>query len=374
MATKKKLPPRTGLQNRKLQLFGVLLLAAAVASGAVAWSLSGGDGKPTATPTTTPAPKTPADVYGDDILKDFGGMTSSLVSYLQTVQNWRQGKVDDTAMAFQATSMLTNIADSQQALAARSPFDQAPRAVLDYRLAADGYAQAAALAKATTAMPKGALRTQLQLAVMRVQTLADRVFDQGKAELKPYATQEQDIPGVTIRKAPEVPNWGASTYKPGAPLTDVGGDKSVREYQDTRPEQSFAAWKKLVKGADLSTGTQEANAISNGALPALRSQAVDYTKTSDLLYSKPDPKGDRLVNTRLQLALLIDAEATQLGQAAALAPAAEKAALLTVAKSLAVMGDKLWDPRLGERTSGFPESLLTDLPTAEPSPNPTRTP
>jgi hypothetical protein len=372
MATTKKQPPKTGLRNRKVQGFAALVVVAAVASGAVAWSLSGGDDKKTsATPDTTPAPKTPADRYTDDVLKDFGGMTTSLVSYLQTVQNWRQNKVEDAAMASQATSMLANIADTQHALATRAPFDQAPRAVLDYRLAADGYAQAAALAKATTAVPKGALRTQLQLAVMRVQTLADRVFDQGKAELKPYLTQEQDIPGVTIRKAPEVPNWAASTYKPGAPLADVGGDSSVREYQDTRPEQSFAAWKKLVKGADLPTGTQEANAISNGTRSALRTQAVDFNKTSDLLYGKPDPKGDRLINTRLQLAFLLDAEATQLGQAAALAPAANKDSLLTAAKALAVMGDKLWDSRLGERTTGFPESLLTDLPTAAPSPTAT---
>jgi hypothetical protein len=372
MATKKKQPPRTGLRNRKVQGFAALLVAAAVASGAVAWSLSGGDDKDSsATPHSTPVPKTAGDKYSEDILTDFAGMTTSLVSYLKSVQDWRQGKVEDPVVAAQATAMLADIAGSQQALAGRAPFDQAPRALLDYRLAADGYGQAAALIKATVAVPKGPLRTQLQLAVMRVQTLADRVFDQGKAELKPYLTPEQDIPGVTIRKAPEVPNFSAGSYAPAAPLTDVHSDKSTREYQDSRPEQSFAAWSKLVRGAGLPTGKQEASAIQDGALPALRSQAVTFTKAADLLYRKPDPKGERVVNIRLQLGLLLDAEATQLGQAAALAPAANRPALLQIAKSLAVMGDKLWDSRLGERTTGFPESLLTDLPTAAPSARPT---
>jgi hypothetical protein len=368
MASQKKQPPKSGLRNRKVQGFAALLIAAAVASGAVAWSLSGGDDKKSsATPDSTPVPQTEGDKYADAILKDFAGMTTSLVSYLQSVQSWRQGKVEDSQMVAQASNLLADSADRQKALAARAPFDQAPRAVLDSRLAADGYAQAAALAKATAAVPHGALRTQLQLAVMRVQTLSDRVFDQGKAELKPYLTPEKDIPGVTVRKAPEVPNWSVGSYAPGAPLTDVKSDKSTREYQDTRPEQSLSAWTKLVKNAGLPTATREANAITAGTLSALRTQAVDFTHTSDLLYAKPDPKGERVVNTRLQLGLLFDAEATQLGQAAALAPAASKDALLKAAKALAVMGDKLWDDRLGERSTGFPDSLLTDLPTAPPT-------
>jgi hypothetical protein len=328
----------------------------------------GDDMKTSATPNTTPVPKTEGDKYADAILTDYTSMTGSLVAYLQAVQNWRKGTVPDAQMSAQAQSMLLNIADAQHALAAHAPFDQAPRSVLDYRLAADAYGQAAALTKVTTTVPKGGLRTQLELAVMRVQTLGDRIFDQGKAELHPYLTVDKDIPGVEVRKAPEVPNWGASSYKPGAPLTDVGGDTSVRQYQDTRPEQSFSAWSKLVKNANLPTAPEEAKAITGGVKNALRAQAITFTKTTDLLYSKADPKGDRLINTRLQLGLLLDAEATQLGQAAALAPAASKDALLAVAKSLAVMGDKLWDPRLGERTTGFPESLLTELPTTAPSP------
>jgi hypothetical protein len=79
-----------------------------------------------------------------------------------------------------------------------------------------------------------------------------------------------------------------------------------------------------------------------------------------------------VVSTRLQLGLLFDAEAAQVGQAAALAPAANHEALLGAAKTLAVLGDKLWDARLGERTTGFPDSLLTTLPSPTPtSPTPT---
>ncbi|HEY2832338.1 MAG TPA: hypothetical protein VGJ14_07945 [Sporichthyaceae bacterium] len=366
-SSKKKQPARTGLRNRKVQGFAALLVVAAVASGVAAWSLSGSDSADSPAPTPTPT-GTPGDQYQGDVLKDFANMSTTLVSYLQTLQNWRKDTVDDQQVAAAAQNMLGDIAATQQALAARAAFEQAPRAVVDYRLAADGYAQSAALTKVTAAVPRGALRTQLQLAISRVQTLSDRVFDQAQAELKPYMTPDRDIPGVVIRKAPEVPNWAAGDYAPKAPLTDVGGDKTQREYQDTRPEQSVAAWSKLVRGADLPSAKDEATAISDGKLPALRTQAVDFTKVSDLLYGKPDPKAGRPSNTRLQLALLIDAEATQLGQAAALAPQADHDALLTVAKSLAVIGDKLWDPQLGERSTGFPDSLLTTLPTATPAP------
>ncbi|HZE66664.1 MAG TPA: hypothetical protein VE081_08555 [Sporichthyaceae bacterium] len=357
-STKKKQPQATGLRSRKVQGFAALLVVAAVASGAVAWSLSGSDSKSSA-PDPQPTPTlTAGDKYQAEVIKDFAGMSSTLVSYLQTVQNWGKDKVDDQQMAAAAQSMLNAIGDTQQVLSVRTSFDQAPRAVIDYRFAADGYAQAAALAKATTAVPHGALRTQLQLAVNRVQTLSDRVFDQAQAELKPYMTPEQDTPGVVMRRTPEIPNWAAGSYAPATPLTDVKGDKTQREYQDTRPEQSFTAWAKLVHGAGLPSAKEEAGAISDGTLPALRTQAVDFTKVSDLLYAKPDPRGERLINTRLQLALLLDAEATQVGQAAALATSSDRDALLTVAKSLAVLGDRLWDPRLGARDTGFPAALL----------------
>jgi hypothetical protein len=368
-SSKKKQPPRTGLRSRKVQGFGALLVAAAVASGAVAWSLSGSDDKTAAASSNpTPAPKTEGDKYAEAILADFGTMSSSLVSYLQTLQKWRDGKVEDAAMGAQATNMIANIADAQKALEAHLPFDQAPRAVLDYRLAADGYAQSAVLTKVATTMPKGPLRTQVTLAVMRVQTLSDRIFDQGKAELQRYLTPDQNIPGVEVHKAPEVPNWAAGNYAPGPPLAAVGGDKTQRDYQDTRPTQSFAAWKKLVTGAGLPSAQDEATAISNGNKAALRSQAVTFTKAADLLYGKPDPIGERVVSTRLQLGLLFDAEAVQVAQAAALAPAAHHDALLTAAKSLAVIGDKLWDARLGERSTGFPDSLLLTLPSPTPTP------
>jgi hypothetical protein len=372
-SSKKKQPAKTGLRNRKVQGFAALLVVAAVASGAVAWSLSGSDSHAAAKPTAdpTPAPQTAGDKYQSDVLKDFGSMSGSLVAYLQTFQSWRKGTVGDPQMAAEAQNMLGDIALTQQALAARLPFDQAPRALLDYRLSADGYGQAAALAMVTTGVPKGPLRTQLELAVSRVQTLADRIFDQGQAELKPYNTPEQDIPGVITRKAPEIPNWAAGDFAAGPPLTNVGGDKTQREYQDTRPEQSLSAWIKLVHGAGLPGAKEEASAISNGTLSALRTDAVTFTRTADLLYAKPDPRADRLVNARLQLGLLFDTEATQLGQAAALAASGPHDALLDVAKSLAAVGDKLWDPRLGARETGFTIKLPpAQAATSTPAPSP----
>jgi hypothetical protein len=280
-------------------------------------------------------------------------MAPVLVTYLRTLQNWRAHKVADRQVISVAQNAIADIADSRQALARQAPFDLAPRALIDYQLAADTYAQSATLARTTAAVPRGPLRAQLQLTISRVQMLADRVFDQGQAELKPYMTPDRPMPGVVVHKAAEVPSWATGEYAPGAPLAKVEGIAVPREYQETRPEQSFAAWAKIVRGAALPTAAAEAGAIRAGKTAALRAEATDFTKAADLLYAEPDPKGERLINTRLQLALLIDAEATQVAQAAALAPAIHHGEFLNVAKALAVVGDKLWDPRLGSRDTGL---------------------
>jgi hypothetical protein len=299
-------------------------------------------------PQVTPA-ELRADQYQADVLTDFGTMPTALVFYLQTLQKWRSDQADVRQVVSVAQSMLANIVQAQHALAARAQFDPAPRALTDYRLSVDTYAQSATLTTVAAAMPRGPLRSQLQLAASRVQILADRIFDQGHDELKPFLAPEPELPSAHIHKPAEVPNWAAGAYAPGPPLTAVGGVATEREYQETRPEQSFHAWSTLVRESGLPTAEEEATALTSGPLATLRSEAKDFTRTADLLYARPDPVGERLVNTRLQLALLLHAEATQLAQAAALAPHAHHGELLELARALAGIGDRLWDQRLGTR-------------------------
>ena len=80
-----------------------------------------------------------------------------------------------------------------------------------------------------------------------------------------------------------------------------------------------------------------------------------FTAAADQLYTAPDPRDERRVSTRVQLGLLVDAEAARAAQAATLLPqGVQRASLRTSAQRLALLGDRLWDPRLGVRDSGLP--------------------
>jgi len=357
--------PPAGHERRssKLPLLAAAMITAAAVGGALAWSLTGSGNGPhapvaaSATPSPTPT-GTPGDQYAAGILKDFSNMSTVLISYLQTLQNWRTDKVDDTQMGAVAKGVLDDIALTQQALAARQPFPPAPRAIYDYRAAADLYGQGTLLAQAATAVPRGPLRTQLQLAVSRVQTLADRVFDQGSAEMKPFVTPENEFDSVQVMRADEIPSFGASQIAAGPPLTDVGAAPTPHPYQTTRPEESLREWLQVAQGAKIPTAKDTEQAIDSGRVSTLSADSVTFTHASDLLHDTPDPQGERIVSTRIQLALLIEAEAAQMGQAATLVPAAAHETFLHIAQALELIGDKLWDDRLGKRDSAYPDSLL----------------
>ncbi len=367
MSAKKPQPAR-GQRSSKVPLFAAAIVTAAAVGGGVAWSLTGsGKSQPASAPAPTASPAspvptptgTPGDEYAAGVLKDFGNMTTVLSTYLQTLHDWQNDKVDgDAQMATAVKGVLGDIAGTQQSLAARQPFAPAPRALDDYRATANLYGQAAELNLAATAVPRGALRTQLQLAVFRLQSLADRIFDQGAAEMKPYVTPDHDFDSVQIMRADEIPSFGASKIAAGPPLTDVAASPTMQPYQTSRPEQPLNDWVHLVADAKLPAESETERAIDSGKVSALSADSVTFTRTSALLHAAPDPQGERIVSTRVQLALLVDAEATQLGQAATLVPATQHETVLHIAQALSLIGDKLWDERLGKRDSAYPASLL----------------
>jgi hypothetical protein len=363
-------------------LVAAAMLVAAGVSGVLAWSLTS-SGKSHPAPASSPQPTpsgtptgTPGDHYATGVLEDFGNMSGALVSYMQTLQGWRDGKVDDAQMGTVVNGLLGDVSATQQALTARAPFPAAPQALYDYRATADLYGQAALLTQAAIAVPHGELRTQVQLAVLRVQTLADRIFDQGAAEMKPFVTPDHQFDSVQIMRADEIPSFGASKLAAGPPLTDVAAAPTMQPYQTARPQEPLSDWVRLVTDAKIPSESETESAIDSGKASALAADSVTFTRASALLHAAPDPQGERNVSTRIQLALLVDAEATQAGQAATLVPAAAHEAVLHVAQGLSLIADKLWDDRLGKRTSSYPAWLLiikyapaSDEPSANPSAN-----
>ena len=62
------------------------------------------------------------------------------------------------------------------------------------------------------------------------------------------------------------------------------------------------------------------------------------------------------MSTRIQLGLLVQAEAMRAGQIAALAAKDERAVATQIAETLTLVSIRIWDPRLGERPIDLPDS------------------
>jgi hypothetical protein len=176
--------------------------------------------------------------------------------------------------------------------------------------------------------------------------------------MKPFVTPENEFDSVQVMRADEIPSFGAGKIAAGPPLTDVGAAPSPHPYQTTRPEESRSEWLTVVQSANIPTAKETEESIDSGRISALSANSVSFTHASDLLHDTPDPQGERIISTRIQLALLVEAEATQLGQAATLVPAAAHETFRHIAQALELIGDKSWDDLLGKRDSAYPDSVL----------------
>ena len=93
------------------------------------------------------------------------------------------------------------------------------------------------------------------------------------------------------------------------------------------------------------------------------------TASSDHLHASPDPVGERQLSARVQLGLLVQAEALRAAQVSRLAERALRPEAAEIAKVLALLGNGMWDDaRLTVRETGYPKTLLTDRPKVAPAP------
>jgi hypothetical protein len=106
-----------------------------------------------------------------------------------------------------------------------------------------------------------------------------------------------------------------------------------------------------VFASGIPPGEAEARAVTNGTAIEDRAIADHLQNAVQVLDDAPDPAHRAAVSVEVRLGLLVDAEAARAAEAARLAvskPAADE--LLDAAKTLALIGEQLWDPQLlGER-------------------------
>lgn len=318
------------------------------------------------------------DKWKDAIVGDFGPMSQGAVTYLKTMNDWRTGDAKAAAVDASADVAFLQFLDARELLAGRVAFPQAPRALADYRDAVELYVAHARLAKLGVAVKDDAdLNGQIQLMMGRIRYLADRLYDLGGDEMKPYTIQDTDVPGFEYARTVDVPSFGGTDLAPGPPLSQLKpGVAAKREYQNNRPDRPFDEWKAIVEGTKIPSAQAEAKAIKDADVDELDQLSQQLTKASDDLYAAPDPTGERVLNTRVQLGLLVQAEAMRAAQISRLGPEKNRGEALEIAQVLALLGNRMWDDRLGARALGFPETLLTTRPKVAPKelPEPTTPP
>ena len=250
--------------KRRNQWIAAGVVLAVVGAGGWALALSGSDSEPE---------QTAGDRWKSEVTADFAGMSQGAVSYLQTVNDWRVNKAQEENVDAAADLALNQFLVARDAVAARQPFAQAPRALLNYQDSIEIYIVTARLAKLGAGLPAAAdakLQNQIQLMMGRVRYVADRLFDLGGDELAPFITQGPDVDGFDYQRAVDVPSFAGTDLAPGPPLAQSRpGVPANREYQKIRPEGPFADWQAAVEAAKIPSVETEVNAIEAASVEEL---------------------------------------------------------------------------------------------------------
>jgi hypothetical protein len=188
----------------------------------------------------------------------------------------------------------------------------------------------------------GDTRTQLDLMARRVRELADRVFDRGHAALAPYL-DEQQSPDVEVRTPEEVPLWPEEGLAAGPPLDAAPGPpaSSPPLRQQTRPQDSAAAWARAIRAAGIPPNGDLTKAIESQDRDHLADLARRYVAAGEKLRAVPDPKGQRDRSAILRLGLLVEADSARSAQLATYLDPASQGHLLVASRSLASIGNDL---------------------------------
>ncbi len=347
--------------KRRNQVIAGAVVLVVVGAGALSIALDDSSGGPAA------AESLPGDKWKEGITFDLSRMSQGSLDYLKQINDWREDKVKDAALDVAASSALDKYLEARELLSVRTAFDQAPRALANYQDAVELYIAHARLAKLGSVVKDEALQEQIQRTMGRIRYLADRMYDLGGTELTPYTFQLPETAGFEFQKPVDVPTFAGTDLAPGPPLAAPRPVSAAeRKYQEDRPETELDAWIATVSAAKVPTTEAETKALSDGTPAQLSALAEEFTAASDALYAAADPRDERALNTRIQLGLLVQSEAMRAGQIALLVAAGNRTEAKEIAQSLALLGNRMWDDRLGVRELGLPTSLLTTRPKVSP--------
>lgn len=356
-------PGRAGKPSRRRAALigGLALLVAAAVAVPLALTRDGdGTPEPAATSAASEMPLA-GEQFRTRAVQAFSSVGGVLNIFFQReLRAFREG----TSTSAQASKAFTNIRGAVQRtraeLASLEPFEPAPAALVDYRAAATLYLQAIDVALVATRLPSTALQGELRVQAVRLQVLGDRLFDQGGNDLTGFIPEFRPNINVIIQPPAEIPDFTIRDLLPGAPLVPAPESVVPLEPPTGGSRQAVSSWVEQVEALDIPTAQRLAEAIEGTDGPALGALANKLTAAALAVRALDAPASGREDSTRIQLALFVQAEAARTTEAAvALPPGQARARLLLIARTLAVQGDVMWDPRLGPRDTGFSQGLLT---------------
>jgi len=350
-----------------------MLVAAVGAASTIVIVGGGGNGSapvaspspaaPTAPVKTLTADQKVGDAWTTAVERtDFGGLGSTDKSLVSVVDAWGGGTGSAGDVVSTVTRILQNYGDVRSRLDKRPPIPGYEVALTDYKAAAVLYLESAKLARVAAESTGGQYQRQLRLSFIRVHNLADRMFFAAEVDLGPYCASDvcTTTDGSEFLPAADVPRWSSLGYAAGPPLAAAAAKTPPISYQLTRPEQPLDKWIADVAAQRLPTGAEEAAAITAGDTKTLGDYADRLVVAANALTDRPDPAGDRGAGRRVRLSMLISSEAARAAESVGYTDdPTVKQTLSDSAKVLALVGDSLWDDRLGPRSTGFPAADLT---------------
>ncbi len=149
--------------------------------------------------------ESPGDKWKGGIVADFTTMSQAALNYLRVINDWRTEKAKDSEVDTAAGLALQNFLLTRDLVADRAPFEQAPRALTNYRDSVELYIAHARLAKLGASLKDEddeQLSYQTQLVMGRIRYVADRLYDLGSDEMHAVHLPGPRGRGLRLRRAP----------------------------------------------------------------------------------------------------------------------------------------------------------------------------
>lgn len=305
------------------------VLAAVMLAGAAAGFLGGdaddADG-------ARPAPVSRSDPWvsaAEDAFAPF----EELPAVVRVLDDWRRGAADPEQVAAQLAALDQALAGVEPALVALGPHPDAPLAAPLHLATARLYEVAVDVEAVAVGMPAGEAALEVDLIARRLQVLANRVFDRGRAAVGEGPAADLG-PDVVVHRPDPVPVW-----------SDEGLAGAFGPPGSVAPSGPVRDWVDLARSA-VPDDLADLDALLAAGDPVTLLDLAGRTEAAVLaLRARPDPDGgDR--STRVLLGLLVRVEAARL---AAVAADTGRAELAGAARSVAAVAadPAMWDSDLG---------------------------